>query len=99
MGAICRKRAMKASHSRRRENRKQPAQSNMLMPVIHAKSRMPPATLSEEQDSDGSARSIRMDNTAKTMASKMLTAKKIFLAKGGMMEDIPATCIVAGLSR
>ena len=60
---------------------------------------MPPATLSEEQDSDGAARSIRMDNAAKTMASKMLTAKKIFFGKGGMMEEIPASCIVAGLSR
>ena len=78
MGRICSKRAIKASHSCCRENRKQPIQSNMLPPVVYAKKGIMAATLSGLQDSEVLDMSIRMTNAAKTIASNMLTEKKIF---------------------
>ena len=77
MGRICSKRAMKASHSCCRENRKQPIQSNMLPPVVYAKKGIMAATLSGLQDSEVLAMSIWMANAAKTIASNMITEKKI----------------------
>ena len=73
MGRIRMASARRTSHSLRRGRRQLAVHSRMLTPVIQAKPGMTPATLSEEQDSEGSAMSISMANAENTMASSMVT--------------------------